>query len=359
MLVVGFIFLMFNSALVANARILFQDDLFSDIASEGLRLNFDDTGDENVTLQFGNDGTDGSIIWNDASSLLTIGDNVGGVAIDTPTWNIDISGAATGFTGFSSTSAFTLTANLITLNSATDIVFDDGQLTGVVQLTDTATDWAASLPTDGIIDNINSFTSTTNGEGASLIGLEDSAGNYTSTNLEGALAEISTSLNASGAIVDVLKFYPEYKSTVYDEGIYRGRLDSIVDATEGNAYKWTTQRNSDQFMTLKTRFVLPGDFADGKALTLRYKTLNAVLGTNSVGVEVYNVTDSQSCGTATSAASATWNTLTLAEATIETGCTAGTVLNAGDVVEVRISMMADNTGTGEAYVGAFRYDYLN
>ena len=482
-----------------SARILFQDDAFSDDPSEGLRLNFDDAGDEDVTLQFGNDGTDGTIVWDDGNSTLNIGDGVHSISINGDVWDVSSAGVGSGFTGFTSTGivdfsgasrlaipsgasnpatctvgdiffntvdgelkactatdtwttvgpqdfedvyaydadktltttvfnldasgavvldsdstmniggstvgvtadggaltlsgstgvnvigntseidltttgamdlnsgAFTLDASSVaitstvgnvTLNSASDIIFDDAQLTGVIQLSEVATDWAAVLPSDGIIDNINAFTSNANGEGASLIGIEDVGGDFTSTTVEGALIELSNSVG-SATENDVLRYYPEYPDTGYDPGVFKGKLESLVDALEGNFYLWTTQKNTLQKMILKSRFKLPTDFADGKNMTLRYKTTTALVADNSVALELYNVTDAISCGTVAATASTSWATMTLAEATIETGCTLGTKLDAGDIVEFRISLNANNSSSGSAGVGYVDYDYVN
>ena len=56
----------------ASARILFQDDEFRDVDSEGIMINADDSGDEDVTLQFGNDGSDATITFDDGTGGLSI-----------------------------------------------------------------------------------------------------------------------------------------------------------------------------------------------------------------------------------------------------------------------------------------------
>ncbi len=470
MIVTALVFaLITGSMLTANARILFQDDIFEDVDSEGIKLNADDTApvDEDVTIQFGNDGTDGVIIWDDALSELNIGDGTSGVSIDSDTWDITEGGVASGFTGITSTGpinftgatslgipttatdpatctegdifynttldelrvcsatntwesatepldfediyandadntltassdftidaqglnlqgnaleidvtttgaldlnsgAFTLDASTVgitsttgdvTISSADDLIFDDAQLTGIVQLTDAATDWALSLPYNGIIDNINAFTSTANGQGASLIGIEDSGGNFTATTVEGALIELEGSISAAGTESEQLKFYPEYGDTVYDHGSNKGKLEALVDPSEGNMYQWTTTKNTPQYMITKTRAELPADYVDGKNLTLRYSTATALTADNTVSLELYNVTNSQSCGTVAAAASTSWTTMTLAEATIEGNCTGATALNIGDIIEIRVTMMADDGSNGEAYTGYVDYDY--
>lgn len=276
----------------------------------------------------------------------------------------------------------TTTSGNVALSSAGEIFFGDTRLLAAVQLTESATAWHTDFATNGIVDNINdiatllggdtistyNFTennvladddavyaalnkldlkwgdlaSTANGEGASLVGIEDTGGYFTSTDVEGALQELGL---LAGAKVETLRFYPDYPDAVYDAGIDRGRLDAIYDATEGNAYEWTTQQNADQTMIIRKRFEMPADFADVNDLTLRYKTSTANTADNSVALSMYNVTDDASCGSVAAAASAAWATMTLAEATIEGACT----LDAGDIVEIRVTLLADKNGG--AYAG--------
>ncbi len=55
----------------SNARILFQDEDFHLIPSEGLIINNDDLGDQDVTIQLGNDGTDAKIFFDDSTGDTT------------------------------------------------------------------------------------------------------------------------------------------------------------------------------------------------------------------------------------------------------------------------------------------------
>lgn len=87
----------------ARAEIVFQDDDFSVDYSQGFNFNADDAGDENVTLKLGNDGTDGTIIWDDGASELQFGDGIDSVSVNSATWDISAAGVASGLTGISST----------------------------------------------------------------------------------------------------------------------------------------------------------------------------------------------------------------------------------------------------------------
>ena len=63
------------TAQVASAAILFQDDTFADVPSEGIIVDSDDTGTD-ITFQLGNDGTDGQIKWNDLLSQFEFNNTV-------------------------------------------------------------------------------------------------------------------------------------------------------------------------------------------------------------------------------------------------------------------------------------------
>ncbi|MBD3360834.1 hypothetical protein GF366_03465 [Candidatus Peregrinibacteria bacterium] len=97
----------------ASARILFQDDDFHDIVSEGIMLNSDDGGDEDVTLQFGNDGTDATIIFDDGTGNVTLSTDGGDFSFsdDNITTTGDLSSTditATGVINFASATRMAL-----------------------------------------------------------------------------------------------------------------------------------------------------------------------------------------------------------------------------------------------------------
>lgn len=137
-------------------------------------LDFDGaTLDILTTSTFSIDGTGASNVTTDSGNLTLSTTTSGDVDI-TGTTNVDVAS----------------TTGDITFAAGDDVIFDDAQLVGVVQLTDTATDWAATLAGDGIIDNINSFTLTTNGNGASNVGIEDASAWFAGAEVEAALNEI-------------------------------------------------------------------------------------------------------------------------------------------------------------------------
>lgn len=257
----------------------------------------------------------------------------------------------------------------ITLTSADDIIFNDAQLGSAIQLTDTATGIDATYGTTGIIDALNTLTTTTTGEGASNVGIEDAGTFFTGTNVEAALQELGTATTTGSSENEVLTFYPEYPDAViFQDGTSnRGRLDSDYDDTnDEHLYKWTTRRATAQDIDIRFRFPLPDDFSDVNDFTFRYRTGTAVEADNDVEIGVYNATnetagDPTLCGADTTNNSAnTWTTGTITEATLETGCTGGTALDAGDVIEVLVKLIdATSASATFADIGFLTLDYDN
>ncbi len=252
----------------------------------------------------------------------------GQFAISTSAWDITGAGAASGFT---------------TITASSDITTSGGDFI---------------VGTTGL-----SETTAANDSGAFLVGTFDEFDNSASTNVQDVLDDLDALIGVNSPEVETLRFYPEYPDTIYDiTATHKGTLESIKDAAEGNAYYWHSKANpGDMVMTLRMRMELPADFDDPNDLTLRYDTTDAVVANNYVGLELYNITDATVCGTTANSASAAWATLTLNEAGIEGGCNVGggDALDAGDLIEIRISMMNDNGNSGEAYVGYVDLSYDN
>ena len=76
----------------ASARILFQIDDYSTIQSQGLQINSDDAGDEDVTIQLGDDGTDSNITFDDGTGNTSF--STAGGAFDFSDDSISTTGAA-------------------------------------------------------------------------------------------------------------------------------------------------------------------------------------------------------------------------------------------------------------------------
>lgn len=447
--------LMGNS--VASAAILFQDDDFHDISSEGILIDNDGAGASDTIIQFGADAVsteNGTITWDitlneflfdntvDIDGDLDVSGNadftdatqfhlrevadeaaadcttIDELVLDTAenriyvctvigspgTWvgadsgsvddfesvygndgdsTLTTSGGdfniapgvgefdvtSTGLIDFNVDSFDLTTVGDINLTAGDDILFDDAQLSAPIQLTDTATGIDATFGTTGIIDALNTLTTTTTGEGASNVGIEDAGTFFTGTDVEAALQELGTATTSGSAENEVLTFYPEYPDAVVfqDGSANRGRLDSDYDDTnDEHLYRWTTRQSSAQDIDLRFRFSLPDDFTDVNDFTFRYRTGTAVEASNDVEIGVYNATnetagDPTLCGADAANNSAdTWTTGTITEATLETGCTGGTALDSGDIIEVLVKLIdATSASSTFADIGFLTLDYDN
>lgn len=190
--------------------------------------------------------------------------------------------------------------------------------------------------------------------GATLIGIEDPAGNFTATDVEGALTELAGDI---GKNFEDLTFYPEYPDTVIDAdgSNNRGTLESFYDGSEESGYyNWTTNNGITQDIDLHFAFPMPTDFVATGDFTFRYRTGTVTEADNDVEVVLYNVTDSTTCASdLTNGTAGTWATGTITAASINAGCT----LDAGDIVEVRIKLY-DNVGVADySDVGVLIWNY--
>lgn len=350
-------------------------------------------------------------------------DAVGALGIDSDA-AVTIGGAGITLTSDGSTD--------VSINAADDLIFDDFQLTGIVQLTDSDSDWDATFAGNGIVDNINSLASTSagegasnvgiqdastwftgteietalneiealfgsttsstfnfdednvladddpvytalnkldlkwgdlastaNNEGASLVGIEDTGGYFTLTTVEGALAELGADI---GKNFEDLTFYPEYPDSIIhaDGGTNKGTLEAFYDTTEvGGYYNWTSKNGTTQDIDIRFSFPLPTDFSATGDFTYRYRTGSTTENDNDVEIRLYNVTDSQECANDLQNLNATANFVTeaITAGSINTGCTGGTALDAGDIVEVQIHL-TDNSGTEDfADIGTLVWNY--
>jgi len=83
---------------------------------------------------------------------------------------------------------------------------------------------------------------------------------------------------------------------------------------------------------------------------------------DSITVTVRNDTNNAQChadGASTGAVANTWEDVTITGAEIETGCTGATALDPGDVVEVILHLMADDSSSGGTDVGTLTFNYNN
>ncbi len=267
--------------------------------------------------------------------------------------------------------------NNIDFNAATfdvlttgDITFQDDDMTSPVSLSTGDDGLDVTFGAIGILDAINQFVSTANGEGASLVGVEDTGANLenidpvgTVTDLQDALESIDSEIGdlntALSAENDVLVFDPEYPDTVVYQNNganSRGRLDALYDTTDGNYYRWTTNRNNPQQIQLRFSFPVPSDYST--ASTFEYEYMTAVAGTTDNWVQVQLLDDigGTSCGDSGQLASVTGGVWVNNGSTAVGACT----LTAGEIAEFVVTLMADdNPNDGEANIGQLKLNYSN
>jgi hypothetical protein len=164
--------------------------------------------------------------------------------------------------------------------------------------------------------------------------------------------------------VDEMNWEPEYPDTVIAKSgsNNNGTLVSDYDSSAKHQYYgWTTSRGTLQNIDLRFRYKLPADFTSTGDLTLRLKTLTTSATDNLIALTLTNATDSQVCSTTIdknrSGTANTWDLATMTAANINTGCTGGTALAAGKIVEFDINLQAKNTG--ETDVGTVNLAYTN
>lgn len=285
----------------------------------------------------------------------------------TGAFNVSGTGASTVGSTSGQLNLTTTTSGDIALSSAGNITFDDAQLLSSIKLSNTATGFAATLTGGGIIDNLNSFTTYTTGDGASNIGIENGTlgnifiGGASSNNLQQALTNIDSLVGSGAPNVEDLTFEPEYPDTViYRDGSNnRGTLVSDYDSGNSqNYYQWSTSQGSLNDIDLRFRYTLPTDFKSTGNFTLSFITQNAVNTDNKVDVSVRDVTDATTCGSSTANANTSWTTATISAATLNAGC-AG--LSAGDAIEVTVKLYSLKSGGTEhwARVGKVNHLYNN
>jgi hypothetical protein len=287
------------------------------------------------------------------------GSTSGTVTIGGGSDNVTVNGKVVGITSNG-------VGNDVTLTAADDIIFDDAQLTGVVQMSDSATDWEATFSTDGIVDNINSFTLTTLNNGASNIGVYDTGANLENinptgvvTDLQNALETINGLIGAAAPNVEDMTFYPEYPDAVVypDTTNNKGTLQSFYDnASNTSYYNWITTQPALQDMGVEFEFPVPPDYKATGTMTFAYRTSDGVAGNNAVDVRFYNKTNGMTlCDSSTGNASAAWTTASLVN--IATGCAGANKLDPGDIVRVEVKFYALNAKFAD--VGYLNWAYTN
>jgi len=317
-----------------------------------------------------------------AAGGITANWGTGGLNFSSSTGAFSLSG-----TGTSTVNATSGNLNLTTTTSGNvallaagagkTITFADPNVTTPIKFSNTATALNGTFPAGaGILDALNSFTSTAAGDGASNVGVAAGLTNITGSDVQAALSSIDSQIGASSANNDVLTFSPQYPNyIIFRDGTNNsGTLVQDYDTTGGDYgsatdprqqyYGWTTNNAALQDIDIKARFPLPADFVSTGNFTLRYLTKTGTAGNNKVDVTVSNATDLTGsaptlCGTNAGNTSTTWGTATITAATINGNCTGVTALAAGKIVEIDVKLYAITTGTTFARAGTASLAYNN
>jgi len=337
------------------------------------------TGNVNVT---GGAAANNAINLNasNAAGGITGTWGTGGLNFTSATGAFNVSG-----TGNSTVNATSGNLNLQTTTSGNvaltatgagkSITFADANVVTPIKFSNTATALNATFPAGaGILDALNSLTSTTVGDGASNVGTSGTFTNFTpaTNDVQAALAAIDSKIGAGAANVEDLTFHPEYPDTVFwrSGANNNGTLSSDYDSTNNvlqQFYDWTSLKPTLQNMDIKFRFVLPPDFATVGNFILNFRTGLAAALNNKVDLTVSNATNLTAnqptvCGTSAANFSAVANTFQLATitaATLNTGCTGATALAAGKLIEVDLKLYANNTANAKADVSYVNLAYNN
>lgn len=267
--------------------------------------------------------TNGTLTVNGAS---TIGDGGDSISVNSNTWDISSAGAASGFTTYSGSGNITTTGG--------DVVIGTTGLSETTSATDS---------------------------GAFKIGAFDEFTNSNGTNVQDVLDDLDALVGSNAANNDSIFFYPEYPGvTIFPDGIANEGTLSVERESARHFYQWTSNKASTQDMDVRVRIVLPTDFVSTGDLSFEYLTGTNTAADNAVDVAVINVTDSlTTCATSVNNTSTTWLVGTITAASIESGCTGGSALNAGDVIEV-VFTLYDNSGAPDfSRIGFLRLDYAN
>jgi len=265
-----------------------------------------------------------------STGAVTVGGGSNTVAVNSSSWDISTAGAASGFTTFSGSGNIT--------TSGGDFI----------------------IGTTGLTE-----TTAANDSGAFLVGAFDEFDNTANTNVQAILNDFDLLIGVNAPNVDTMNFEPEFPNyAVYEDGTAnKGKLEVLYDNTNReHYYRWTTKQLASNDVDVRFRYALPADYAAAGNMTLRLRTDTIVAGDNSINVTVRNDTDNATChadGSTTGAVAGTWETITITGAEIETGCTAASALNPGDIIEVQLKFAADNTSSGGTDVGTLTFAYTN
>lgn len=331
--------------------------------SNSFVLDSDDTGG-NVTLQFGTTLAE-VISWDNTNSSFDISDD------------LEVTGVA-----------YVADDPAATDSDGTLYLGRDASAWESLRWNDTGSQFELSddLNLSGVLTSVGLIsTGTVNLSGSTALRLRDDsdpAANAACATIGEVIIDttdnelqVCTATGGAGAATwvsgftnfEVMTFYPQYANVVIhtDGTSNKGTLESEYDDTNDESYyQWTSNQATTQDIELRFRFELPTDFTAVGDMTFRYRTGTLVEADNNVEITIYNATDETAgdptqCATDASNLSTSWATGTITAASINTGCTGATALDAGDVIEIKIKFF-DNSGSNDfANIGYFKLDYTN
>jgi len=215
----------------------------------------------------------------------------------------------------------------ITIDSANNLFMADLRMDGLagnttVKLSEADLAWDASLPSSGIVDNINYIAG-----------------------LGGIIPYAQT-----------MSLEPEYNNTVeYLPGADKGKLELLYDAVNNlNYYKWTTTDAALQEMDVIIRIILPTGFSSWQAMPFNftYKTADGVAGNNVIDVQVLDsLGNPVTLVGATSLVNAAWTT-----ANITFGAGAPT-WTPGTPITIKVKLQSKGDGVGACYASNLDLNY--
>ena len=126
------------------------------------------------------------------------------------------------------------------------------------------------------------LASTTTGEGASLIGIEDAGANYTSTNVEGALGEVQTKINAKQDDVITTEGDLVLGDNTGEESRLPIGANGTVLQSDGTTASWQTISTADERVKVSANDTTEGFLEDKVA------ALNGVNPTNPLEISTLN-----------------------------------------------------------------------
>lgn len=340
-------------------------------------IDFNDSAAGNILLQLGNDGTDATITFDDASGNTTLATAGGNFSFSddniSTTGDITTSGlTGSGAINFSTGSQFRIPeANDPNTNSACShlrqLIFNtaNNQLmrcTGIgaagiatwtnVDTTGGAVDFEGTYvnDADNTLTTSNGDFTVNAGTGDFIITSNDwgvdASGNITTN---GTVDGVDLSnLNFSNLATRVKEFTlePEYDGGVIETDGTSNRGKLIYDfidlggAAKRNFYEWNTRNAAIQDIDLVISLILPQDFVSftGTPIELDYQTSNGVNTTNEVELEVFDTTGTAiALNNAADLANANWTTSNITFVGVPT-------FNAGDKITLKIKLATTNNG---------------